>query len=62
MPRWGEYERTAATVINAYLGPVTGAYMERVGRRVAGAGLRTPVQVMRIDPYGNVLVDLTAPA
>ena len=47
VPRWGEYERTAATVINAYLGPVTGAYMERVGRRVAGAGLRTPVQVMQ---------------
>ncbi|HYB40879.1 MAG TPA: hydantoinase/oxoprolinase N-terminal domain-containing protein, partial [Candidatus Methylomirabilis sp.] len=22
VPRWGEYERTAATVINAYLGPV----------------------------------------
>ncbi|HYB43928.1 MAG TPA: hydantoinase/oxoprolinase family protein, partial [Candidatus Methylomirabilis sp.] len=45
--RWGEYERTAATVINAYLGPVTGAYMDRVGRRVAGAGLATPVQVMQ---------------
>jgi len=47
VPRWGEYERTAATVINAYLGPVTGAYMEEVGRRVAGAGLATPVQVMQ---------------
>ena len=47
VPRWGEYERTAATVINAYLGPVTGAYMEKVGRRVAGAGLVTPVQVMQ---------------
>src|SRR5262247_1633718 len=47
VPRWGEYERTAATVINAYLGPVTGAYVERVGRRVAGAGLATPVQVMQ---------------
>jgi N-methylhydantoinase A len=47
VPRWGEYERTAATVINAYLGPVTGAYMDRVGRRVAGAGLATPVQVMQ---------------
>jgi N-methylhydantoinase A len=47
VPRWGEYERTAATVINAYLGPVTGAYMERVGRRVADAGLTTPVQVMQ---------------
>jgi len=47
VPRWGEYERTAATVINAYLGPVTGAYMDRVGRRVQGAGLATPVQVMQ---------------
>jgi len=47
VPRWGEYERTAATVINAYLGPVTAAYMERVGRRVGAAGLATPVQVMQ---------------
>jgi N-methylhydantoinase A len=47
VPRWGEYERTAATVINAYLGPVTAAYMDRVGRRVQGAGLGTPVQVMQ---------------
>src|SRR5262249_34111573 len=47
VPRWGEYERTAATVINAYLGPVTGAYMERVNHRVGAAGLTTPVQVMQ---------------
>src|SRR5262249_28848198 len=47
VPRWGEYERMAATVINAYLGPVTGAYMERVGHRVGGAGLATSVQVMQ---------------
>src|SRR5262245_27460303 len=47
VPRWGEYERTAATVINAYLGPVTAAYMDRVGRRVQEAGLATPVQVMQ---------------
>ena len=46
-PRWGEYERTAATAINAYLGPVTGAYMDRVGHRVQSAGLATPVQVMQ---------------
>jgi N-methylhydantoinase A len=47
VPRWGEYERTAAAVINAYLGPVTAAYMERVGRRVGSAGLATPVEVMQ---------------
>lgn len=47
VPRWGEYERTAASVINAYLGPVTGRYMERVGSRVRAAGLATPVQVMQ---------------
>ncbi len=47
VPRWGEYERTAATVINAYLGPVVARYMERVGTRVGAAGLRTPVQVMQ---------------
>lgn len=47
VPRWGEYERTAATAINAYLGPVTGRYMDRVGNRVRAAGLATPVQVMQ---------------
>ncbi len=47
VPRWGEYERTAATVINAYLGPVTAAYMDRVGRRIQSTGLATPVQVMQ---------------
>ncbi|HVQ78080.1 MAG TPA: hydantoinase/oxoprolinase family protein [Candidatus Binatia bacterium] len=47
VPRWGEYERTAATAINAYLGPVTGRYMDRVGQRVREAGLATPVQVMQ---------------
>src|SRR5439155_1617757 len=32
IPRWGEYERTVATVLNAYLGPVMSRYLGQRGR------------------------------
>jgi N-methylhydantoinase A len=47
VPRWGEYERTAATAINAYIGPVTSAYLQRLAGRVHHAGLRHPLQIMQ---------------
>ena len=47
VPRWGEYERTAATAINAYIGPVTSAYLQRLQGRVQAAGLRYPLQIMQ---------------
>jgi N-methylhydantoinase A len=47
VPRWGEYERTAATAINAYIGPVTSAYLQGLARRVHHAGLRYPLQIMQ---------------
>ncbi len=47
IPRWGEYERTVATVLNAYLGPVMSRYLGRLESRAQQAGLRYPLQVMQ---------------
>ena len=47
IPRWGEYERTVATVLNAYLGPVMSRYLGRLESRAQSAGLRYPLQVMQ---------------
>src|SRR6266571_8417972 len=47
IPRWGEYERTVATVLNAYLGPVMSRYLDRLESRAQAAGLRYPLQVMQ---------------
>ena len=47
IPRWGEYERTVATVLNAYLGPVMSRYLGRLQSRVQDGGLRYPLQVMQ---------------
>ena len=47
IPRWGEYERTVATVLNAYLGPVMSRYLGRLESRAQQRGLRYPLQVMQ---------------
>jgi N-methylhydantoinase A len=47
IPRWGEYERTVATVLNAYLGPVMSRYLGRLETRAQAHGLRYPLQVMQ---------------
>ncbi len=47
IPRWGEYERTVATVLNAYLGPVMSRYLGRLESRAQSAGLRYPLEVMQ---------------
>src|SRR5215475_14277896 len=47
VPRWGEYERTVATVLNAYLGPVMSRYLGRLESRAQATGLRYPLQVMQ---------------
>ena len=42
IPRWGEYERTVATVLNAYLGPVMSRYLGRLeSPRPGGAACAT---------------------
>jgi N-methylhydantoinase A len=41
-----EYERTATTVLNAYLTPGVHGYLERMGRRLRDAGHRGAISVM----------------
>jgi N-methylhydantoinase A len=46
LPRFREYERTSTTVIDAYLSPLLGRYLGRLGQAAAEAGLPQPL-VMR---------------
>jgi N-methylhydantoinase A len=56
-PRLGEFERTAATVINAYVGPASTRYLDRAAKRLREAGLVRPLLIMQSN--GGVLpVDL----
>ena len=47
VPKWGEYERTAATAINAFVGPVMGAYLSGIESRLAASGYDRPLLVMQ---------------
>ena len=42
-PLMGEYERTATTVANAYIGPKLIGYIGRLGQRLADGGYRYPL-------------------
>jgi N-methylhydantoinase A len=46
LPRMREYERCSTATIDAYLSPLLGRYLERLGRAAEGAGLPRPL-VMR---------------
>jgi N-methylhydantoinase A len=46
LPRFREYERCSTTVIDAYLSPLLGRYLGRLGEAAAAAGLPQPL-VMR---------------
>jgi len=46
-PCLGEYERTVATVINAYVGPGSSSYLDSLNNRLRQQGLRKPVLVMQ---------------
>ena len=46
LPRFREYERCSTTTIDAYLSPLLGRYLARLGEAAAAAGLPQPV-VMR---------------
>ena len=45
VPKWGEYERTTASCLNAYVGPVTTSYLADIERRLTQAGYRAPLQI-----------------
>src|SRR5215470_6894275 len=48
LPEFREYERTSTIVINAYLQPVMGRYLERLERGLRERGLRLPVSGSRL--------------
>ena len=70
VPRLGEYERTATTVINAYLGPLVREYADQLNRRLGDKRLflldscggvmtpdeagRAPVRLLLSGPSGGV--------
>jgi len=52
-PFVGEYERTATTVFNAYIGPKISAYLTNLNRVLGAKGLKRDLLVMQA--YGGVL-------
>ncbi|MBC5809860.1 MAG: hydantoinase/oxoprolinase family protein [Candidatus Eremiobacteraeota bacterium] len=46
-PEYREYERTSTTVVNAMLGPLVRAYLERLWARARGLGIVAPFYVMQ---------------
>ena len=56
VPKWGEYERTTASCLNAYVGPVTTSYLADIEQRLAKAGYRAPLQITQ-SAGGTIPVD-----
>src|ERR1043166_1411596 len=52
-PFVGEYERTATTVFNAYIGPKISAYLTNLGGQLKSKGLKRDPLIMQA--YGGVL-------
>lgn len=55
-PKWGEYERTTAAVLNAYIGPVMAKYLGNLDARLKSAGYGHPLQIAQCAG-GSVSVD-----
>jgi N-methylhydantoinase A len=45
--QYREYERFSTTALNAYIGPKTARYLERLSGRLAGAGVRADLRLMQ---------------
>ena len=46
-PRLGEYERTSTIVVDAYIGPLVGGYLERLSEQLRRRGFGGALLVMR---------------
>lgn len=44
-PKWGEYERTTAVALNAYVGPTTVGYVTRLDQQLTEMGYEPPLQI-----------------
>ncbi len=42
-----EYERSATTVVNAYVRPLMASYLDRIRQRLDGLGVHAPLQIMQ---------------
>ena len=74
LPEYREYERTSTVTINAYLQPLMGTYLKRLGSRVtslrvmqssggsisAGVAAREPVRTILSGPAGGVVGAVSA--
>ena len=49
VPLLGEYERTVATVMNSYVGPLTSRYVDRIAQRAGDEGLAAPFLLMQCN-------------
>jgi N-methylhydantoinase A len=47
LPQIQEYERTSTTVVNAYIRPVVGSYIESLQRRLSSIGIDVPMLIMQ---------------
>jgi N-methylhydantoinase A len=56
VPKWGEYERTTAVAINAYIGPLTAGYLSQLDRRLTALGYQHPLQITQCGG-GTISVD-----
>jgi N-methylhydantoinase A len=52
LPQIKEFERVSTTVVNAYVGPALSRYLNRLERRLAGAGYAGPTLI--IQSHGGV--------
>jgi N-methylhydantoinase A len=55
-PKWGEYERMTATVLNAYIGPVMAKYLGSLDRQLKASGYAQPLQITQCAG-GSISVD-----
>jgi N-methylhydantoinase A len=58
LPEVREYERTSTAVVNAYLGPTVGRYIDSLTRRLRDAGIQAPLEIMQSS--GGTLPPATA--
>ncbi len=47
VPEVREYERTSTAVVNAYLGPTVGRYVESLSARLSELGIEAPLEIMQ---------------
>ena len=45
VPKWGEYERTTAVALNAYVGPATSSYLRKLDAEFTDFGYEHPMQI-----------------